>query len=115
MLVIQMFCICYANEYFGLESCQYSHSVVLSSFLPLVSFGSFPLWSVSSSGNVLFKFRVHDLLALKKRSSLLNPSFSQGGFIDFSAFPPDLIIVAIGVFLVAAVCVHKTLKEGFLK
>lgn len=55
------------------------------------------------------------MLALKKRSSLLNPSFSQGGFIDFSAFPPDLIIVAIGVFLVAAVCVHKTLKEGFLK
>lgn len=58
--------------------------------------------------NVLFKFGVHASLALKKTRSLVKPSFSQRGFIDFSAFPPDLVIVAIGIFLLAAVCVHET-------
>lgn len=59
--------------------------------------------------NVLFKFGVHASLALKKSSHRLKLSLSQRGFIDFSPFPPDLSIVAIGIFLVAAVCIHKTL------
>lgn len=53
--------------------------------------------------NVLLKFGLHALLALKKSSPLLKPSFSQRSFIDFSPFPPYLIIVETGNFFVAAV------------
>lgn len=66
--------------------------------------GQFPLLA-----NVVdvFKFAVRALLSLEKRSILLNPSFYCRGFIDFSAFPPDLIIIAIVFFHSSNVCSYK--------
>lgn len=79
-----------------------SLSVVLRDFLPLIRLWkscfvvSFLLWQMWWT---LFKFGVHALLTPEKRSILLKPSFFQRGFIDFSPFPPDLIVAAMCVLI----------------
>lgn len=82
-----------ASNIASIPSVWYSGVSCLCKALEAFLCGQFP-----PLANVLFKFGVHASLALKKRSSLLKPSFSQRGFVDFSAFPPDLIIAAIGAF-----------------
>lgn len=66
--------------------------------------------------NVSFKFGVRASLALKQSSRLLKPSSSQRVFIDFSLFLPNLIIIAIGIFLVSqkkdsSMCSEYTLRR----
>lgn len=67
-------------------SCKALEVLLCGRFLPLANVVDFiiQVWNPCS--------------AYSRKRSILKPSFLQRGFIDFSAFPPDLIIVAIGFF-----------------